>query len=188
MLSNIHGRRNVSARRLASPGPSRAQLAELLRLAAAAPDHGQTTPWRFLLIPAAGRQHLAQAFALAVLERSPGATQEQLEAAREKAYRAPCLLVAIACHGGASAAMSQAEGMISMGAAIQNMLLGARAMGYGSSLASGQSMNAEALRRLFQLSEQEAAVCFVNLGTAASLKAGLALRPDIDKFFSVLKT
>ena len=186
VLSNIHGRSNVSARRLASPGPSDAQLAELLRLAAAAPDHGRTTPWRFVLIPAAQRQPLAQAFAQALLERSPGAAQAQLEAAQEKAYRAPCLLVAIACRGGASAAMPQAEGLISMGAAIQNMLLGARVMGYGSSLASGQSMNAEALRRLFRLGEHESAICFVNLGTVTSLKAGLALRPDIDKFFSVL--
>lgn len=84
----IESRRNVSPKRLLDPGPSRAQLESLLALAAAAPDHGMVTPWRFILIPIEQRHRLAEAFALALADRDPGASVEQFEAARQKAFRA----------------------------------------------------------------------------------------------------
>src|SRR5512141_2370193 len=85
----IETRRNISPRRLFEPGPSPKQLEALLSLAAAAPDHGLLTPWRFIVIPTEQRHRLAEVFALALLDRDPGATQEQIEMAREKAHRAP---------------------------------------------------------------------------------------------------
>ena len=72
----ITSRRNVSPKRLVEPGPTSQQLDALLTLAAAAPDHGLLTPWRFVIVPAAQRQRLAEAFALALVDRDPGATLE----------------------------------------------------------------------------------------------------------------
>ena len=95
----IISRCNVSHRRLSAPGPSAPQLDALLTLAAAAPDHGQLTPWRFVLVPPAQRHRLAEAFALALIDRDPSATLEQIENARDNAHLAPILLVAVACLG-----------------------------------------------------------------------------------------
>jgi nitroreductase len=95
----IGTRHNVSPRRLAAPGPSAEQLNALLALAAAAPDHGLLTPWRFIVVPVAQRHRLAEAFARALIERDPGVTAQQIESAREKAHRAPLLMVAVACLG-----------------------------------------------------------------------------------------
>ena len=58
----IHGRQNFTPRRLIAPGPSPSQLDALMVAAAAAPDHGELTPWRFILIPEPERQALARIF------------------------------------------------------------------------------------------------------------------------------
>lgn len=182
----IHGRHHVAPRRLVAPGPDPAQLMSLLALAAAAPDHGRLTPWRFILVPEAQRPRLGQAFALALLDRDPAATPDQVEAAREKAARAPVLLVAVARLGPAEPDIPAAERLVSLGAALQNLLLGAHALGYGAGLTSGQAMGSPRLAALCGLSEGEQAVCCVSLGTVAKARAPSAPRPLPQAFFSVL--
>jgi nitroreductase len=182
----VGSRQNVSPKRLGDPGPSTAQLEALLGMAAAAPDHGLLTPWRFILVPTDRRHRLAEVFALALVDRDPGATLEQLESAREKAHRAPLLLVAIACLGPREPDTPALERMVSMGAAIQNLLLGAHAMGYGAGLTSGQAMSSPRLGALLGLVEGEVAVCCVNIGTVSKRKAPLRARPSPTAILSVL--
>ena len=91
----IQSRQTILPKRLGGPGPSAAELAQILQAAAHAPDHGQLLPWRFILVPQAARPPLADVFAQALLERDPAATAEQAEQAREKAYRSPVLLLAV---------------------------------------------------------------------------------------------
>ena len=182
----ITSRQNVSPKRLIAPGPTAEQLDGLLALAAAAPDHGLLQPWRFVVVPAAQRHRLAEVFALALIDRDPGATLEQIEAAREKAHRAPLLLVAIACLGKREPDIPRLERMVSMGAAIQNLLLGAHALGYGAGLTSGQAMSSLRLHRLCGLSSGEIPVCCVNIGTVAKRKAFARLRPMPSDLISTL--
>jgi len=182
----ISSRQNVSPKRLIAPGPSAEQLDELLALAAAAPDHGLLQPWRFILVPVAQRHRLAEVFALALIDRDSGATLEQIEAAREKAHRAPLLLVAVACLGEREPDTPTLERMVSMGAAIQNLLLGAHALGYGAGLTSGQAMSSARLHRLCGLGTGEVAVCCVNIGTVARRKGFARVRPMASDLVSVL--
>jgi nitroreductase len=182
----ISTRQNVSPKRLVEPGPSAQQLDDLLTLAAAAPDHGQLTPWRFIIVPPAQRHRLAEVFALALIDRDPGATLDQIESAREKAHRAPLLLVAVACLGEREPNTPPLERMISMGAAIQNLLLGAHAMGFGAGLTSGQAMASNRLNRLCGLTEGETPVCCVNMGTVTKRKVSSRARPLPSNFVSVL--
>ena len=182
----INSRQNVSPKRLVEPGPSAEQLDALLSLAAAAPDHGLLMPWRFILVPAKQRQHLAEVFALALIDRDPGATLEQIESAREKAHRAPLLLVAVACLGPREPNTPLLERMVSMGAAIQNLLLGAHAMGFGAGLTSGQAMASHRVHDLCGLAEGEAAVCCVNIGTVNKRKSATRARPLPATFLSEL--
>ena len=161
----IHERQNVAPKRLEAPGPDTAQLDQLLHAAAAAPDHGRLTPWRFVLVPADKRTLLAEAFAAALLERDPAAGETQLAQAREKAFRGPLLMLAVARLGAAEPDIPALERVVSLGCAIQNLLLAAQAMGYGCGLASGQAMGSAALRTLFRLVPDEEAVCFVGIGT-----------------------
>ncbi len=182
----IETRRNISPRRLFDPGPSQQQLEALLSLAAAAPDHGLLTPWRFIVVPAGYRHLLAEVFALALVDRDPGATQEQIEMAREKAHRAPLLMVAVARLGPCEPDTPALERMVSMGAAVQNILLGAHAMGFGAGLTSGQAMSSPRLRQLCRLGAGEVPVCCVNMGTVGKNKTSKRVRPAAADLVSVL--
>ena len=181
----IGSRQNVSPKRLVEPGPSDEQLGALLSLAAAAPDHGCLTPWRFIIVPVEQRHRLAEVFALALIDRDPGATLAQIESAREKAHRSPLLLVAVACLGPREPDTPTLERMVSMGAAIQNLLLGAHGMGFGAGLTSGQAMASPRLRVLCGLAEGEVPVCCINVGTVTKHKPGRP-RPHADQFVTTL--
>lgn len=182
----IETRQTVLPKRLVAPGPTAEELQALLALAAAAPDHGQITPWRFILVPPAERHRLAEVFALALTERDPAATPEQVAQAREKAHRAPLLMVAVAGLGPREPDIPRLERMVSMGAALQNLLLGAHALGYGTGLTSGQAMTSPHLKRLCALAEGEVPVCCVNIGTATRSSQRLQARPLPAQFFSEL--
>ena len=177
----IQARRHVGPRHLGDPAPDEATLRGILSAAAAAPDHDRLRPWRFLVLGSAARTRLAQAFADALLERDPEAQPEQLDDARRKAARAPVLLLAIADLRAEAPDVPAAERLVSLGCAIQNLLLAAQARGYASGLSSGRALQSRALRQAFAVGEGELAVCFISLGTASRHKPGLP-RPAVDEF------
>ncbi|MDD5029468.1 MAG: nitroreductase family protein [Rhodoferax sp.] len=193
----IHTRQHVAPRRLVDPGPSEQQMQAILGAAAAAPDHGQLLPWRFVVVPGQTRDRLADVFGQALMDRDPQASPQQIDNAREKAYRAPFLMLAIARLVGSTPeqdarrlaagelAVTDAERLVSLGCAIQNILLTTHAMGFGSGLTSGQAMASIRLRALFGLVEHEIAVCCINLGTVSKGKPA-RLRPNISAFVSYL--
>jgi nitroreductase len=182
----IHGRRTVLPKRLADPGPDAQQLQRILGAAAAAPDHHDLVPWRFVLVPAAARPALAEAFAASLRERDAQATPQQLQEARDKAFRSPVLLLAVVRTRGGDEEISAAERLVSAGCAIQNMLLMATAFGYGSSLTSGKALNSPSLHALFGLTPEEQALCFVSIGTIAGPKRA-RVRPALERYVSELK-
>jgi len=161
----IHTRQTILPKRLGAPGPDEAQLHRILQAAAAAPDHHQLTPWRFVLVPAAARDRLGEAFADALRERDATASTEQLAQAAEKAGRAPLLMLAIARLRDDDREIPAAERIVSAGCAIQNMLLMAHALGFGAALTSGKAIDSRPLRELFGLKEHEQALCFISMGT-----------------------
>lgn len=179
----ILGRQNFTPKRLLEPGPSADQLESLVAAAAAAPDHGELTPWRFVLIPPQHRQRLGEVFRDALLERDDQATAQQQLDALDKAFRSPCLLLAVVDLGPRDKAIPAAERLISLGCAIQNMLLLARAMAFASGLSSGQALASTALRKAFALSEHEQAACFISFGTAAKARP-LRNRPTAAQILS----
>lgn len=185
----LAARQHTSPKRLIAPGPDAAQIDSLFLAAATAPDHGRLLPWRFVIVPADQRARLAEAFALALIDRDPGATLVQIEEARLKAWRAPWVALAIARlrddEEGDAGAIPAAERLVSLGAAIQNLLLAAHSMGFGSGLTSGRAMESARVRGLFGVQPQEQAVCFVNVGTVAAHRPVLP-RPAPARFVSWL--
>jgi nitroreductase len=179
----LQARRTVLPRRLAEPGPDAAQQQTILNAAAAAPDHGQLLPWRFIEVPQARRGELAEVFAQALLERDAAATADEVERAREKAFRAPWLMLAVVdAERGDDPEVDLSERILSAGCAVQNLLLMSTALGFGSALTSGKALKSEALRRLFGLGAAEQALCFISIGTVASHKPGRP-RPVVADYF-----
>ncbi len=185
----IHARRTTLPKRLQGPGPDAAQKERILSAASAAPDHLQLLPWRLVEVSQDKRELLAQAFAQALLERDPLAQTEEIKQAREKAFRAPWLLLAICrTHDLVEATdnpVPASERLVSLGCALQNMMLICSALGLGSGLTSGKAMRSQALRALFGLSDQEEAVCCLNIGHIRAPRENRQ-RPSTEAFFSSL--
>lgn len=180
----LAARRNHPPRRLLAPGPDAAVLARIFEAAAQAPDHGQLRPWRFVLIPAERRADLGAVFERALAERDPAADDEARVRARDKAFHAPCLVVAV-LDDAPKGPITTAEKLVSLGCAIQNMLTAAQALGYASGLASGAAMDSAGMRELLRLAPHEQAICFVAFGTSSAPRPPRE-RPRPEEFVSVL--
>lgn len=182
----MQSRRTILPKRLVAPGPDTAQLQQIFAAAAAAPDHGQVRPWRFVMVPQEARAALAQAFGAALLERDPLAAPKQVLQAQEKAHRAPCLMLVVVNANCGDPVIDLYERIVSTGCAVQNMLLVATALGYGSALTSGKALKSTVLCALFGLLDGEHALCFISIGTIASRKQSPRQRPVPDDYVSTL--
>ena len=181
----MQSRQTILPKRLMEPGPDAAQLAQILGAAASAPDHGQVLPWRLVRVPQDVRALLAEQFAVALQERDADALPAQVEQAREKAFRSPCLLLLVVDGARGDPEVDLAERLLSAGCAVQNILLMATALGFASALTSGKALKAAGLRSLFALSESDHALCFISLGTAMGSRPG-RIRPRTADFVSHL--
>lgn len=181
----MQARQTTLPKRLRAPGPDDQQVTQLLEAAASAPDHQQLLPWRLIQVPTAARAALAEVFAAALLERDAAALPEQVEQAREKAFRAPLLMLLVVDAQRGDPEVDLYERIVSAGCAVQNILLMATAQGYGSALTSGKALKAKGLRQLFELSPSDHALCFISVGTVQMSRRG-RLRPVPAQFVTHL--
>ncbi len=95
------------------------------------------------------------------------------------------MILAIARLETDAAAIPDMKRVVSLGCAIQNILLMAHALGFGAGLTSGQALRSPRMRELFSLAEHEQPVCFLNVGTATKRKP-LRVRPPAAAFIDTL--
>ncbi|OWF66416.1 hypothetical protein B6A14_04065 [Polynucleobacter hirudinilacicola] len=180
----IHGRTHISPKRLGSPEPSTSQKETILLAANAAPDHGRMVPWRFIEIQESSRSALGEVFRQCLLDRDQAATSIQQQEALDKASRGPLLLLAVANYKDSNEDISKQEKLISLGCAIQNILLTAYAFGFGSGLSSGRALQSDRVRSLFKLTNDEEPICFITIGTVLKNKPG-RIRPSLSEYHSI---
>jgi len=183
LLAQMQARSHVAPKRLTTPGPSLEELNLIFSAAAQAPDHGRIRPWRFITVPQNKRCELGHAFAQALLTRDPKASKIEVNDAHQKALRAPFLMLAVLNNKPSSPAIPTHERLVSLGCAIQNMLLMAQALSMGSAITSGKGVVSHSIRTLFQLNPDEEAICFINFGKIESIKPQ-RLRADFSNFIS----
>ena len=128
-LALLATRRSGKPRELIAPGPSAAELEQILTIAARTPDHGKLTPWRFVVVEAGQREALAQLLRSALAIEDPTALPATHAKADEFAHQAPTLVVLIAAPV-AGHKIDVWEQQLSAGAAGMNLLLAAHALGY----------------------------------------------------------
>lgn len=169
-LALITSRYSVSPKRLVAPGPDPEQLQSLVEAAGCAPDHELLRPWRLVRIGPDQRTALGEVFVRALLERLPEAAPEAQTQAREKAFRAPELLLAVVRLEPEHPGVTEAERHVALGAALQNLLLAAHGQGFGAMLSSGQALRTESFARAFSLAPGERALCFVSIGSPTEVR------------------
>lgn len=126
LLSLLQTRRSGKARDLVAPGPDAGELQQILAIAARVPDHGKLAPWRFVVID--DRDAFAALLVRLYLAEKPGAGRLELEAMESFARQAPVLVAQISLLREGHIPAWEQE--LSAGAAAQNLLLAAHAMGY----------------------------------------------------------
>lgn len=173
VIHAILNRRSVSPRRLVAPGPDNRQIELIVQVAVAAPDHGRLRHWRFVHIGADGRDRLATAFADAARELDPGMVEDAVAREAEKAHNAPCLLAVIARIDEENPIAPPTEQWASVGAALQNILLAAEALGYRAMMVSGRKVHTQSLQKAFDLAGDEHLVGFVSIGTPSAEPAAI---------------
>jgi nitroreductase len=164
-----------SAVRLGEPGPSPEHLARILEAGARAPDHGRLSPWRFIVIEGPAREKLGRALAELRGSKAPPASEQELAREREKPLRAP-LIVAVAAKITAHEKVPEVEQLIAVGAAVENMLLAAQALGYGAMWKTGAPAYDPGVKKMLGLGPSDHIVAFLYLGTPL----GTAPRQKVD--------
>jgi nitroreductase len=174
LLSGIESR--SSAAKLGEPGPTREHLEQILRAGARAPDHGRLRPWRFVVIEGGAREKLGAAMAGVARAKFPTATEAQLASERDKALRAPTIVIVAARI--TQGKIPEIEQVLSAGAAAQNMLLAAHALGYGAMWKTGGVAYDTNAKSLLGLSPEDHIVALLYLGTTVA--PGVASQASTD--------
>jgi nitroreductase len=157
-------RRSVSANSLEEPGPSRSELELMLRAASRVPDHKKLVPWRFLLFQGEARAEFGKILAEVCRseEEDPGAFRLETEAKRF--LRAP-LVIAVISRVVKNPAAPDWEQILSAGAACQNLIVAATALGYGAQWITEWYGYSPGIRRALGLADNERVAGFVYIGT-----------------------
>ncbi|MDQ3570201.1 MAG: nitroreductase family protein [Actinomycetota bacterium] len=179
-LDAILARRSIG--RLVEPGPARHDLERILEAAAAAPDHGELAPWKFVVLEGQAKEAFGTVLADAYVERcaSMGAapTEGQLAKERTKLGRAPVVLVVAAVHRH-SERIPWEEQFASAAAAAQNALVAATALGYGSMWRTGDAAFDLNVKEALGLGPHDSIVGFLYLGTPAEGSAKPPRQPNL---------
>jgi nitroreductase len=154
-----------TAKTYGASAPTREQLAQVLQAAVRAPDHGRLRPWRFMLIEGRQRYQFGDLLAASALRRVPGLSDGDLQRERDKALRAP-LIIVVACRVTPGTKVPAIEQILAAGAAAQNILLALHALGYASAWKTGEAAYDSEVKKALGFAVDDHIVAFVYAGAA----------------------
>ena len=158
-------RRSTVAKDMTGPGPDETELGDLLRLAARVPDHGKLGPWRFIVFEGEARARFGDELGRIFTADEPGADEERIQFERDRLMRAPTV-VCVTSKVTPDHKVPVWEQQLSAGAACQNLLIGARAMGFAAQWLTEWYAFHDAVNEVLKLGEHERVAGFVYIGTA----------------------
>jgi nitroreductase len=156
-----------SAKGLVDPPPDEAALNQMLRAAIRAPDHGKLRPWRFILVSGDARKRLGDVMAESKRRLEPESAPAVLEREREKLLRAP-LVIVVAAFLKKDHAIPEIEQILAAGAAAENLMIAAHALGYGAAWKTGASAYDDSIKHALKLTADDAIVGFIYVGTPSA--------------------
>jgi nitroreductase len=165
VLTALIGR--VSPQRVVEPGPANADLDQILAAGVRAPDHGRLRPWRFLLIRGDARHRFGDVLAESLKRRKDDLSESALQGEHDKALRAPLIIVVAATVRGGTK-VPAIEQIVSAGAATQNMLVAAHALGFGGFWRTGDAAYDDYVKSALGVGPDDEIVGFLYLGRIES--------------------
>ena len=183
LVELILARRSIG--RLTEPAPDESELRRIFEAAASAPDHMELRPWKFILLRGEAKEAFGQVLADTYVERVKAVggqpTDGQLKKERTKLGRAPLVVIVCAVNRH-NDEVPWVEQLLAAGAAAENILLATTALGYDSMWRTGPPAYDHAVMRALGLTDQDAIVGFIYIGTAAEGRELPPHEPDLDGF------
>lgn len=150
-----------STKNLTAPAPDELQLDSILQAATQVPDHGNLTPYRFVVIQSeAGLTRFRTLLRDTVTTLNFG--EESMKKAEKVGNMAPMVLAVIFSP---KVGKPEWEQMLSAGCSAYAAQLAAKAQGFDSVWLSGLWVNSPLLKDEFHCSEQEKIIGLIMLGT-----------------------
>lgn len=183
-MSLLLTRRSAKARNLESPGPNEEQLRDILTAGMRVPDHGKLAPWRFIVVQNEAQDALSNIFADAYLNEKPEASALELDSIQNFPKQAP-VMIAVLSRLNTARAIPEWEQRLSAGAACQNMILAAHAMGFKANWLTGWAAFCEDIIKELGGQQDDKIAGFLFIGSS---NKGLSERPrpafdDIISFY-----
>ena len=179
-LDLLLSRRSGSAKAMAEPGPSREQLAAILKAGARAPDHGKLFPWRFIVFEGDGRKRFGRM--LGEILEAEGERERQIDEETKRFLRAP-LVVGVISAARELIKIPLWEQELSAGAVCQNLLIAAHASGFVANWITEWYAYHPKVKERLGLKPGERIAGFIYIGTSA-VELEERPRPEMDKIVS----
>ena len=164
MLDLLLTRRSV--KQLDAPGPTAAELQAILTAAARVPDHKAVAPWRFVVFEGDARARFGEVLAEALIaEEKEAPSHVRLDTERSRLTAFPLTIAVISSVRDVPGA-PEWEQVLSAGAACQNIVIAANALGYGCNWVTRWFTYSPSVRAHLGLAGHERIAGFIHVGTA----------------------
>lgn len=162
-------RRSVKPLTMVEPGPDDADLEIMLRAASRVPDHGKLAPWRFIVFKGDARAKFGRILRDIFAEEEPRADEDRLKLEERRFLQAP-LVVAVISRIVPSKKAPEWEQRLSAGAACQNMLIAATALGYVGAWLTEWYSYSDKVAKALRLGDNERFAGFIYFGSPSQPK------------------
>lgn len=164
LIDYLATRRSVPAFQMCEPGPSTAELEQILTLAVRVPDHGKIAPWRFVVYRGAERARIGEALLAMALKKNPELSEEMIGVERARFTRAP-VVIGVISTAGPHTKIPEWEQLMSAGAVCLNLLMAANAHGYVSNWLTEWFAYDENAHPLLGIKPGEKVAGFIHIGS-----------------------
>ncbi|WDZ78056.1 nitroreductase [Ensifer adhaerens] len=165
LVDYLASRRSIPAFQMGEPGPSRAEVEEMLKLASRVPDHGKLAPWRFIVYRGEERARISAELKTMALAAKPDLSEEMIKVEETRLTRAP-VVVAVVSTAAPHFKIPEWEQLMSAGAVCLNLLMAANALGYASNWLTEWFAFDERAYPLLGVNPGEKLAGFIHIGTA----------------------
>jgi nitroreductase len=164
LVNYFKTRRSVGIAFLSEPGPSPAELDEILTIGTRVPDHGKYAPWRVVLIEGEARIRAGEKLAEIARRNRPGIDEQSLEIERRQFLPAP-LTIGVLSSPKPNTKAPEFEQLLSAGSVCLSLCHAAFALGYAATWVTRWFSFDTAAQQMLGARGGERFVGFVHIGT-----------------------
>jgi nitroreductase len=164
LIEFLKTRRSMPAFQMKEPGPSKAEIEEILTLATRVPDHGKLAPWRFIVMTGDARKRITMELAAIAKADKPDLSAEMIQVEETRLTRAP-VVIAVISRAGPHVKIPEWEQVMSAGAVCLNMVIAANALGYVANWLTEWMAFDERAHRVLGVEAGEKVAGFIHIGS-----------------------